>query len=163
MRVPPPPRLLSLFFYLYIFIFLIFSYFLINAPKMPNKFLVCENLLCNKCDSGIRDERKSSYISTSFNYGHLEVFNEKSVRSGNPHNTHLNRKHNSNKTLPWLGAGQLHTWRVSWHFPETTCLLGLDSWTWKNTDKNGLFKNTSFSQNYLKCSKSISSSFSSYS
>ena len=31
---------------------------------------------------------------------------------------------------PWLGEGQLRTWQVSWHFPETACLLGLDSWTW---------------------------------
>lgn len=47
----------------------------------------------------------------------------------------LNSLNHLKNTLPWLGVGQLHTWQVSWHFPGTTYLLGLESLTWKHTDK----------------------------
>lgn len=38
----------------------------------------------------------------------------------------------SGDDLPWRDAGLHHTWRASWHFPETGRLPGLESFPWKS-------------------------------
>lgn len=61
-----------------------------------------------------------SKIGKTLNFSHVKTLHYHFAHTGATIQT---------KSLPWLGAGRLHTWKVSWHFLETTSLPGLDSLT----------------------------------